>query len=354
MPKIPSVRKFKGDNEISFQKWILQFNAQIAALGVAADKKNEVLLCCLDDCAFTAASAEIAADANITFDNLVNALKTTFSGEDYKRNVESKLRNLKFSKGTNINNFCNTLRTFVKELYGLDNANAVDAIAINHVMPQLDEEIRRDVKILQLTGNKNLERLLELVDDKLSGNPLLCNNSLKVSAVETGDRFSKIVNLIDVLSVKVDTISRDHGRDQVNLKCKNCGKNNHDEKQCFKLKTCFKCHKKGHISRYCRENTGNISAANIPQVCNIEPAKRVLLKVKIGGKEFTFLHDTGSQFSIITRKTYESIPVRPPLQNVDKNGIGIDGSNFKFDGIVYLNLSLLKHDDTYCSAAFSR
>ena len=195
------------------------------------------MLCCLDDCAFTAASAEIAADANITFDNLVNALKTTFSGEDYKRNVESKLRNLKFSKGTNINIFCNTLRTFVKELYGLDNANAVDAIAINHVMAQLDEEIRRDVKILQLTGNKNLERLLELVDDKLSGNPLLCNNSLKVSAVENDDRFSKIVNLIDVLSVKVDAISRDHGRDQVNLKCTNCGKNNHDEKQCFKLKT---------------------------------------------------------------------------------------------------------------------
>ena len=58
MPKIPSVRKFKGGNEISFQKWILQFNAQIAALGVAADKRKEVLLCCLDDCAFTAASAE--------------------------------------------------------------------------------------------------------------------------------------------------------------------------------------------------------------------------------------------------------------------------------------------------------
>ena len=111
-------------------------------------------------------------------------------------------------------------------------------------MAQIDEEIRCDVKILQLTGNKNLERLLELVDDKLSGNPLLCNNSLKVSAVEKDDKFSKIVNFIDVLSVKVDALSRDHGRDQVNLKCTNCGKNYHDEQQCFKLKTCLNATRK--------------------------------------------------------------------------------------------------------------
>ena len=179
MPKIPSIKKFKGDNEISFQKWILQFNAQIAALGVGNDKRRQVLLCCLDDSAFSAASEAIGADANVTYDNLVDVLKTAFSGEDYKRNVESKLRNLKFSKGTNINIFCNTLRTLIKELYGLDNVNAVDAIAINHVISQLDDETRREVKILQLAGNKSLERLLELTDDKLSGNPLLSTNSVK-------------------------------------------------------------------------------------------------------------------------------------------------------------------------------
>ena len=79
-------------------------------------------------------------------------------------------------------------------------------------MDQLDEEIRRDVKILQLTGNKNLVKLLELVDDKPLGNSLLCNNSLKESAVENDDRFSKIVNLIDVLSVKAEALLNDHGR----------------------------------------------------------------------------------------------------------------------------------------------
>ena len=47
---------------------------------------------------------------------------------------------------------------------------STDAIAINHVIAQLDEQVRQDVKKLQLAGNKSLERLLELVNDKLNGN----------------------------------------------------------------------------------------------------------------------------------------------------------------------------------------
>ena len=62
-------------------------------------------------------------------------------------------------------------------MYGLQgNANdAIDAIAINHVVSGLSEEIRSQAKILQLTGNKGLESLLELVEDKLSGNMLFVN-----------------------------------------------------------------------------------------------------------------------------------------------------------------------------------
>ena len=74
MPKIPSIKKLKGDNEISFQKWILQFNAQIAALGVGNDKRRQVLLCCLDDSAFSAASEAIGADANVTYGSLVDMI----------------------------------------------------------------------------------------------------------------------------------------------------------------------------------------------------------------------------------------------------------------------------------------
>ena len=41
MPKIPSINKFKGDNEVSFNKWILQLETQSDALGVENNKKGK-------------------------------------------------------------------------------------------------------------------------------------------------------------------------------------------------------------------------------------------------------------------------------------------------------------------------
>ena len=140
-------------------------------------QKSQVLPCCLEDSAFTLASQQINVENNITCDNLKAALAEAFSGKDYKRTLEIKLRNLKFTKGTNINLFCNSLCAVIRELYNLTNLDetSIDAIAINYVIAQLDEQVRQDDQMLQLAGNKSLERLLELVNDKLSGNPLFSN-----------------------------------------------------------------------------------------------------------------------------------------------------------------------------------
>ena len=131
-----SIKKFTGDNEVSFNKWILQFEAQSGALGVENNKKRKVPLCCLEDSAFTLASQRINAENDITYHNLKAALAEVFAGEDYKRTLETKLRNLKFTKGTNIKLFCNSLRTLIRELYNLTNLDetSIDAIAINRVM----------------------------------------------------------------------------------------------------------------------------------------------------------------------------------------------------------------------------
>ena len=129
----------------------------------------------MEDSAFTLVSQRINAENDITYDNLKAALAEAFSSEDYERTLETKLRNLKFTKGTNKSLFCNFLRTLIRELYNLTDLGetSIDAIAINHVITQLDEQVRQDVKMLQLAGNKSLERLLELVNNKLSGNPPL-------------------------------------------------------------------------------------------------------------------------------------------------------------------------------------
>ena len=61
MPKISSIKKFKGDNEVSFNKWILLFEAQCRR-----QQKRQVLLWCLEGSAFTLASQGINAENNIT------------------------------------------------------------------------------------------------------------------------------------------------------------------------------------------------------------------------------------------------------------------------------------------------
>ena len=153
MPRIPSIKKFSGDDEVSFSQWLLQFEAQLGGLGINPNQNRQILLCCLERSAFSYAAQQIGTN-DLAYNDLKNVLVERFTGEDYKRKLETKLRNLKFTKGTNINLFAHTLRNTIKELYGLQgNANdAIDAIAVNHVVSGLSEEIRSHAKILQFIG----------------------------------------------------------------------------------------------------------------------------------------------------------------------------------------------------------
>ena len=116
--------------------------------------------------------------------------------------------------------FANTLRNTIKELYGLQgNANdAIDAIAINHVVLGLSEGIRSQAKILQLTGNKSLECLLGLFEDKLSGNMLFVNSftlrdkKKNASKVER-DRITKLEQMFETLLKKVDNIDQSKSKE---------------------------------------------------------------------------------------------------------------------------------------------
>ena len=106
--------------------------------------------------------------------------------------------------------------------------------------------------MLRLAGNKGLERLLELVKDKLSGNSLF-SNYLQVSAAEHS-RLDKMESLIETFRVKVDalfTTSKAH------VTRADCGRSDHLEDNCFKLKTCFKCKEEGHIARFCKADNND-------------------------------------------------------------------------------------------------
>ena len=45
---------------------------------------------------------------------------------------------------------------------------AIDRIGMSHIISQVDESYRADVRILQLAGNNRLENLLELLASKMN------------------------------------------------------------------------------------------------------------------------------------------------------------------------------------------
>ena len=99
MPRIPAIERFRGDNEQSFSVLVAMLEAQMNALERVDDKKRETLLCCLERSAFAIATAETMENIEITYGQLKDALKTRYSGDDYKRSLEQRLRNLKFKPG---------------------------------------------------------------------------------------------------------------------------------------------------------------------------------------------------------------------------------------------------------------
>ena len=50
-----------------------------------------------------------------------------------------------------MNSFVHELKSVIRELYNITDTTAVDSIAQNHVLAQLDPSIQEQAKILQLT-----------------------------------------------------------------------------------------------------------------------------------------------------------------------------------------------------------
>ena len=71
-----------------------------------------------------------------------------------------------------IKQFCSELYTAIRELYDINDENAIQSIAIPHVVSNLDDAVKVDVKLLQLSGNAKLENILELAESKTQKNYL--------------------------------------------------------------------------------------------------------------------------------------------------------------------------------------
>ena len=389
MPRLPQVSKFRGDFTQSYEQWILEFEAQMKAIGCDNAKHKDILICCCEDAAFSTLVNTLSADNTIDYAGLKAALKAKFCGEDYKRTLQTKLRNIKFEPGMKVATFITELCRIIKELYALTDQEAIKSIAVSHVLSTLDSNLRDEVRILQLSGNLRLENLLEFIDSKFQKNSFNhfsshvpsfvpstnqfqshCSSAY-VSANQNSDMneikemFKQLLKTQVCQQLSINN-SQDHNtQGNKNTICDHCHKTGHVSSNCFQLKTCFKCKKKGHISKYCKEQNNshvNTSAGQVLKAnkniayahenVKLESVQRIKVTAVISGQKVEFLYDPGSEYTILPRRLYETLINKPPLVPISHCGVGVNNSKFLFDGLAYLNIDFYRPDGSYYTVPY--
>ena len=331
-------------------------------------KWRNILLCCTESGAFETISNAIVENGNITYEDLRELLSAKYCGAEYKRTLEAKLRSLSFVPGQNIPAFSHELKSIVKELYGVTDNSVIESIAQNHILGKLDITLQEPAKLLQLTGTCTVEGLLELVNSKAGNNafqhPML-PSAMAASAIASRtngpeDRIGKLETMVEKLYEKVASLSNEQNGTKSKpgeIICYNCGNPGHTKFQCYKLKTCLKCNKKGHIAKHCRTkaDTNNSVATSTGRVnqhvsgdkgTDLDIVPRIMLQTNIGGQTVNMLYDPGSMYSMPTRDEFNKLPHKPPLVPVNRCGIGVPGEKFQFDGVAHLNIEFKREDGT--------
>ena len=86
-----------------------EFEAHARALDINQNKWKDILLCFTESTAFTFTDTKIAEDKTITYNILKIEMKRRFFGDDYRRTLQHKFRELTLRKGSNVNTFIDEL-----------------------------------------------------------------------------------------------------------------------------------------------------------------------------------------------------------------------------------------------------
>ena len=79
-------------------------------------------------------------------------------GQSTKELLSQNLEHCFFASVRKLTNFVQNF-IFIRELYDIHDKNAIQSIAISHVVSNLDDAVKGDVKLLQLSGNVKLENI---------------------------------------------------------------------------------------------------------------------------------------------------------------------------------------------------
>ena len=223
--------EFRGDNTQNISTWLKQFEAHCTMQEIRNTRKLPALLCCLEDTAFTEVSQWITDGDGTTYEEIIVELERKFSGAYYRRKLQVKLQSLVYTKEKNINTFSNELLSIIKSLYSLQNMEVVRHIALNHIMSNLDDSLRSEAKIFQLTGNDSLENLLEFLGTKMSINALRVEtNAAAYNSSNTSDnpRIDKLESMMEKILEKLNNNEKSYTSGRENV-CGYCAKKGHSD-----------------------------------------------------------------------------------------------------------------------------
>lgn len=88
-------------------------------------------------------------------------------------------------------------------------------------------------------------------------------------------------------------------------RCFRCLSHYHEAKDCpYHNAECFGCKKKGHIARACNKKNANVKKVEGSKVSAFDP---ILLRVQLDGQELFMELDSGSVYTIVSRRTFRKV-----------------------------------------------
>ena len=208
------------------------------------------------------------------------------------------------------------MRPTIREFYNVRDLEAIDKIGTNHALSFIDEPYKSDVRLLQLSENTRLESLLELLSMKINSSGV---ELLQVSAnytIPESDRIDRLKTAVEKLTVQVSLLTSKGNPSSITTPvCEHCNKKWPIKSRCLKPMTCNKCLKRGHIAKFCTENTNPSSSTRYSDFILMEEttimsqtlpkAPRIMIPISIFDSTYEFLYDPGSMFTMIPRSVYD-------------------------------------------------
>lgn len=195
-----------------------------------------------------------------------------------------------FAKGTPINSFVKVLRNTIRALYGIQDSNIISDHAIKYLLSTLDESLRREAKIFQLTGIKTQENVSEFVNSKMGLQPF--SHGVEYTVIEGHNSINDLLTILGNMTknLLINSTSQNN-----RLFGSNFQKPGYSVGNCFTFRRYLNCNEKCHITKNCKKNSGVPATINLHENLTTEymqPEQRNIIKVTVTDRHVSFLFDT--------------------------------------------------------------